>query len=379
MCTFGILRNEGITIARNPSLGCKNEISRSHVEKMGLSFKRISQDSAECRPANVSRNMAFEPKTRPNPVLQGSASQSVLVAIPTFRRSARLRHILPHLTQTLRTKHHIEILIVDNNPLPIERKFVQTFAQHSNTPVHYIHESQPGVSNARNAAVQFASSRFIAFLDDDMEVTENWVDGLVNVSIEHQAGVVFGPLIAKFADAVDPRNTYLSSFYARHSKQTEAGVSSESFGTGGCLIDLETCVLPTPAFDTRLNESGGEDDILFDALRANGTLFGWAPSALCYECVPEARTTSKYVAKRNFGYGQGPSRIAASKGFFGTPQLARHMIVGLGQLGVFGLIYLLAVLANRPSNVRYLALSARSLGKIFWFDKFKPKLYGGAS
>ena len=103
----------------------------------------------------------------------------------------------------------------------------------------------------------FASSRFIAFLDDDMEITKNWIDGLVKVAVEHAAGVVFGPLIAKFADAADPKNTYLSSFYARHSKQTEAGVSDEAFGTGGCLIDLESCVLPSPAFDTRLNESGG--------------------------------------------------------------------------------------------------------------------------
>lgn len=321
----------------------------------------------------------FDSETGAMTVLPGKDSHSVLIAIPTFRRSERLRDLLPHLTQTLKTKHRVEILIIDNNPLPIEQIFVYGFAAQSDIPVHYIHEPQAGVSNARNAAIQFASSRFIAFLDDDMDVTENWIDGLVEVSVDHSAGVVFGPLTAKFTDAANPRNSYLSSFYARHSKQIQAGVSSESFGTGGCLIDLETCVLPTPAFDTRLNESGGEDDILFEALRANGTLFGWAPSTLCYEYVPEARTTSKYIAKRNFGYGQGPSRIAASKGFFGTPQLARHMIVGLLQLGVFGMVFLLAALINHPSNVRYLALSARGLGKVFWFDKFKPKLYGGAS
>jgi len=305
--------------------------------------------------------------------------QSVLIAIPTFRRSARLQKLLPHLTERLQSIHDVEILVVDNNPLPNERKFVESFASQTHYPVHYIHESQSGVSNARNAAINFATSHFIAFLDDDMEITENWIDGLVKVAIEHQTGVVFGPLIAKFVDASDPRNTYLSSFYARDSKQTKAGVSTEAFGTGGCLIDLETCVLPTPAFDTRLNESGGEDDILFEALREKGTLFGWAPSALCFECVPPERTTPAYIAKRNFGYGQGPSRIAAAKGFSGIIQLLRHMIVGLLQLGAFGSIYLVAKLLNRPSKVRYLALSARGLGKVLWFDRFKPKLYGGSN
>jgi len=57
----------------------------------------------------------------------------------------------------------------------------------------------------------------------------------------------------------------------------------------------------------------------------------------------------------------------------------RHMTVGLAQLGVFGAVYLLAALFNRPSKIRYLALSARGLGKILWFDRFKPKLYGGAN
>jgi len=305
--------------------------------------------------------------------------QSVLIAIPTFRRSARLKKLLPQITRTLRSIHDVEILVVDNNPLPNERKYVESYAEKTDYPVHYVHESNAGVSNARNAAIDFATARFIAFLDDDMEITKNWIDGLVHVAVQHKAGVVFGPLIAKFANPTDPRNTYLSSFYARHSKQIEAGISEEAFGTGGCLIDLEKCVLPIPPFDTRLNESGGEDDILFEALREKGTKFGWAPSALCYECVPEHRTTPEYIAKRNFGYGQGPSRIAAAKGLAGSLQLIRHMIVGLAQLGLFGSVYIICKIWKRPSQVRYLALSARGLGKVFWFDKFKPKLYGGSN
>ena len=232
------------------------------------------------------------------------------------------------------------------------------------------------MSSSRNAAVNFVPTRFLAFLDDDMDITENWIDGLVKVAVDHNAGVVFGPLIAKFEDASDPRNAYLSSFYTRQTEQTEAGISSVAFGTGGCLIDLENCVLPEPAFDTRLNESGGEDDIFFEALHSSGTSYGWAPSAICYENVPPERTTSEYIAKRNFGFGQGPSRIAASKGLAGSVQLARHMCVGLAQLGVFGLLYVAGKAINRPSQVRYLALSARGLGKVLWFDRFRPKLYG---
>jgi len=206
--------------------------------------------------------MTSETATKANFAPPIAEPESVLIAIPTFRRSARLKALLPLITEILKSQHKIEILVIDNNPLPNERKFVETFAKVTNYPVHYVHEPKAGVSNARNAAIAFAKTRFIAFLDDDMEITENWIDGLVKVAVDYKTGVVFGPLIAKFSDAADPRNTYLSSFYARHSKQKNAGVSDEAFGTGGCLIDLQNCVLPSPAFDTRLNESGGEDDIL---------------------------------------------------------------------------------------------------------------------
>jgi len=318
-------------------------------------------------------------KLRPTGPLAQENPQSVLIAIPTFQRSRRLKMLLSHVIETLETVHRIEILIVDNNALPIEQKFVQKFSKTSPYPVHYIHEAKAGVSNARNAALGFATSRFVGFLDDDMEITKSWIDSLVQVAIRHEAGIVFGPLTAKFMDDADPRNSYLSSFYTRHSKQTEPGLSDEAYGTGGCLIDLDSCPLPEPPFDTNLNESGGEDDIFFEALRENGVRIGWAPEALCYECVPPERTTSKYIARRNFGYGQGPSRIAASRGIAGTFQLIRHMSVGLAQLGIFGTIFLVSKLGNRPSEVRYLALTARGLGKILWFDKFQQKFYGIAS
>ena len=305
--------------------------------------------------------------------------QKVLIAIPTFRRSARLKALLPHVIKTISSVHAVEILVIDNNTLPVEQKFVRNFSKNSIFPVHYVHEPKPGVSNARNAALEFATSRFVAFLDDDMEVTSGWIDSLVKVSVVHGAGLVFGPLIAKFENEADPRNPYLSSLYTRHSKQTEPGLTGEAYGTGGCLIDLENCILSDPPFDPDLNESGGEDDIFFEGLHKRGTLYGWAPNALCYECVPPDRTTTNYIARRNFGFGQGPSRIAASHGIAGIPQLIRHMSVGMIQLSVFGLLYLIAKVSKRPSQVRFLALGARALGKIFWLNAFRPKFYGNSS
>lgn len=305
-------------------------------------------------------------------------TQTVTIIILTFQRSVALRHVLKTLNARLRTRHTVNIRIVDNNPLPQEKRFVEEFRAESNYALTYIHEPAAGVSNARNAGLANISTRFVAFLDDDMEITAEWIDGMVETAIDHGTGLVFGPVEARFPNPDDPRNPYLSPFYERLIKSGKKGEIHETLGTGGCLIDLDHCRLPTPHFDPNLNESGGEDDIFFDHLRKTGTRVGYAPRAVSYELVPEDRITPEYIKKRNFGYGQAPSRICAARGLKGLVGIARHMTVGAAQLGVYGPVYVLLRLFRHPARDKYLALTARGLGKIFWMNTFKPKLYGAS-
>lgn len=302
----------------------------------------------------------------------------VMIAIPTFQRSGELLHVLATTRDRLKTRNRVSLLIIDNNPTPQEEDAITTFSKTTDLPVHYLHEPRPGVSNARNAAFAFVDTRFLAFLDDDMEITDLWLDELIQTSLESGFGVIFGPIVAKFDDQADPRNPYLSPFFSRTLENQNMIEIKKPFGTGGCLIDLTQGQHPNPPFEPDLNESGGEDDIFFSALERSGVGFGWAKRALCYENVPDERTTTRYILRRNFGYGQAPTRLAAARGFLGIPQIARHMLTGLFQSGVYGSLFLAAFLLKRPSSVRYLALTARGFGKIFWADRFQQKFYGAS-
>jgi glycosyltransferase involved in cell wall biosynthesis len=305
-------------------------------------------------------------------------TETVTVIIPTFQRSAALRHVLETLSARLKTRHDVNILVVDNNPLPQEKRVIERFRDQTPFDIRYVHQPAAGVSNARNAGLLNTTTRFVAFLDDDMEVTEDWVDGLVETALDHGTGLVFGPVEAKFPNRDDPRNQHLAPFYARLSRGTQKGEMHETFGTGGCLIDLSTCQLPNPPFDPSLNESGGEDDIFFDHLRSTGTKVGYAPRAVSYEIVPADRLTSRYIKKRNFGYGQAPSRICAARGRQGWAGVTRHMCVGLGQFSVYGALHLGLKIVQHPAQDKFLALTAQGFGKVFWMNKFQPKLYGAS-
>ena len=308
---------------------------------------------------------------------QSQKETGVCVVIPTFCRSKGLRLTIESLfLQTMMTQD-IKVLIVDNNPRPIEKPLVDKLSIQFKHKIKYVHEPNAGVSNARNAAMKIASnSRYIAFLDDDMCVSPEWLSSLLKTSKSFQAGLVFGPTYAVMPNKEDPCNHYMEPFFERIIHKDSDGYIDETLGTGGCLIDLDLCQLPNPPFNPKMNERGGEDDIFFDHLKLTGTRVAWSTKAISYEIVPENRATRKYIWKRNFGYGQGPSRIHVNRGLKGLPKTLYYMTTGSIQLLIYAPHLAFLKLLNRPSQSKYLALTARALGKVFWQDKFSPLLYG---
>jgi hypothetical protein len=303
----------------------------------------------------------------------------VCVVIPTYKRAEGLRVAIESLFGQSIMAQGIRVLVVDNNALPVEKTAVAVLSAKFNHPIEYIHEPNAGVSNARNAAMKTAtSSRFIAFLDDDMIVSPDWLSSLLATSKALKAGLVFGPTYAVMPNVDDPGNMYMEPFFERRLTMENDGYIEETLGTGGCLIDLEHCQLPTPPFNPAYNQIGGEDDIFFDHLKQTGTRVVWSAKATSYEMVPVSRVTPGYIWKRNFGYGQGPARIHASRGASGVPKILYFMMTGTIQFLCYAPILAFQTAAGRPARSKYLALTARALGKIFWQNRFTPHLYGKA-
>ena len=305
-------------------------------------------------------------------------SQGISIIIPTFRRPDGIKIALESVLEQDSTGRIMEIVVADNDPNAGAQDYVTTIAETSDLPIIYKHIPEPGVSNARNGALEIARGRYIIFLDDDMEATEGWVEQFLNVSEKYNAGIVFLPAIAAMPDPNDPLNQYMAPFFSRVFDAPE-GIMDHCLGTGGCMLDLDLCQMPSPAFDPALNEVGGEDDFLFNHLMDTGTKVAWSPDALAHEHVPAKRATPEYLWTRNFAFGQGPTQSAADKGVKGILEIIKWMCVGAVQLLVYGSIYLVLRALGKPLFMKYLARTAQSLGKILWWGNFTPRLYGAAT
>ncbi len=306
-------------------------------------------------------------------------SEGVSIVVPTFRRPDGIRLALTSLLEQNAGERIMEVIVADNDPDGGAKDTVLEFTKEAPFEIVYVHVPDPGVSNARNGALKAVRGRFIIFLDDDMEALPGWVEALIQTSLSFKAGIVFGPAVAAMPDPADPRNPYLEPYFSRLAQTDREGLIKETLGTGGCLLDLTLCDMPSPPFDTALNETGGEDDILFDHLRQGGTKVAWSPRAKAWEHVPASRATDQYIWKRNFAFGQGPCGIAMERGAKGIPALIRFMVAGSLQLLLYVPPYLILRALKRPAYVKYLAKTARGLGKIFWWDSLSPKLYGAAT
>jgi len=301
--------------------------------------------------------------------------EGVSIVIPTYKRPDGIRIALNSLKGQSAGNRVIEIIVADNDPKGSAKGYVTRFAKTSDIEVIYKHVPEPGVSNARNGALDVARGRFIAFLDDDMVALPGWLEELVKAALKYDAAITFGPAKALMPNQEDPLNPYMAPFFSRIADAPE-GYIEKCLGTGGCLLDLSLCHMPSPPFNPIHNETGGEDDALFHHLQQHGAKVAWAIKAESHEIVPASRATPAYMWKRNFAFGQGPSQEQADKGISGIFGILKWMIIGIIQLCVYGPLYLSLKTIKQPKYIHYHNRTAQALGKIFWWSSFTQKLYG---
>ena len=299
---------------------------------------------------------------------------SVAVLIPTYRRNDALADAVRSVFAQTRLPD--EIVIVDNDPQAGARAAVEQLSDSAPVRLSYVHEPNPGVSNARNTGFAHTSARFIAQLDDDETASPHWLASLLDASEALDAPIVFGPVIAQLPAPLTRgvRAAYTQRLYSRLGS-SDTQLIDKPHGCGNALFDREALDLPTPVFDDAANEIGGEDDMLFQKLQAQGVRFGWAAQADVFEHVQARRLSWGNLLQRSFAYGQGPTQTCAQ-----SPRtwagVAFWMSVGAAQMLVFGACAPVARLISAQAAAECLDKAAQGLGKLIWFEALSPRLYG---
>jgi hypothetical protein len=306
----------------------------------------------------------------------GAMSARISIIIPTQRRPIGLeRAIRSTFVQTGVDLDACELVVADNDVEPSAAPLVEALEAQAPFPVVYVHEPRPGVANVRNAAMAVAKGELIASLDDDEEAPAGWLAALLASQVRFGADVVFGPVRGRAPPEIRRHKAYFERFFSRLGPH-EAQVLDYYYGCGDSLVLRSALPDPVRPFSEVRNHIGGEDDLLFGAMKARGARFAWEPAAWVWEDPEPSRLSLGYTLPRAFSYGQGPSSACATK----TPPdrlgVAYWMAQGLLQATVYGVLAGLKWALRRPDMADSLDRAVRGLGKTFWWGPFKLAFYG---
>ncbi|MDQ6662740.1 MAG: glycosyltransferase, partial [Chloroflexota bacterium] len=230
---------------------------------------------------------------------------AVAVAVATFARPEGIRTLLPLLLQQVESvSFHSWVLVVDNNPQPDARVFVEQFLGPS---VRYIHEPVPGISSARNRALlESMDADVIVFIDDDEVPLDSWLATLVEHWLGWHCAAVAGPVVSEFAQRPDEWIVG-SGVFARYRVRT--GSTLQGAATNNLLLDLKWLHTQGIQFDARFGITGGSDTLLTRQIIRAGGQIRWCDEAEVREIVPPVRSTRRWVIRRTLRTSNDWSRV----------------------------------------------------------------------
>jgi glucosyl-dolichyl phosphate glucuronosyltransferase len=128
----------------------------------------------------------------------------ISVIVATRDRASLLKCTLEALCGQISPGCPVEILVADNASTDETRQVVQAAARESSIPVRYLTESRPGKSHALNTAVSHARGDLLAFTDDDVLPSPNWLAAYTRAFGETGADYAAGRILPLW-EATPPR------------------------------------------------------------------------------------------------------------------------------------------------------------------------------
>jgi glycosyltransferase involved in cell wall biosynthesis len=116
------------------------------------------------------------------------------IVIPTIRIK-NINACIKSICNEKNKKFKFEILII-NNSKNLNEKF-DLLKELANFKIRYFHVKNQGATEARHIGLIYSKSDIISFIDDDIIVSDTWLETIINTfKINPQIGLIGGPAIA---------------------------------------------------------------------------------------------------------------------------------------------------------------------------------------
>lgn len=228
-----------------------------------------------------------------------------------------------------------EIVLIDNNSSDDTKLVTETFNHNSELDIHYVFESRQGVSAARNKGIDQSRGTYLISIDDDIRVTENWLQSIVSTFKQYDCDAVGGRIHIESQNSLPDWITKDMYGFLGHQ---DFGTNShkmdgiKEFPFGGNMAIHKRVINLIGKFNVDMGRKGaglskeelfkGEETDFFHRLAAKGGSFYYHPEALVYhKILPHQLKKSFFLTLHNNAGILYAQRDATSykRNFLGIP------------------------------------------------------------
>ncbi len=225
----------------------------------------------------------------------------LVIGIPTYKRPSMLKKLILSIFSMDINEDLIKsvtIVLVDNDTKRTGEPIAQELMTQcpSSFNFHYYSFPKKGLTNVRNEILDRAlifNPDYIAFVDDDEYVAEYWLNEMITTMVKNNADIVQGPNVPVFEKK--PAH-YLACWF--NFDNFENNEKIDFVETGNSMIRSKFLRDNNLRFDSRFNQTGGEDTYFGVRAIKNGAVIFWAKNAIVYETIPRSRSTVQWLVKR---------------------------------------------------------------------------------
>lgn len=269
---------------------------------------------------------------------------SIDLVVCTYNNAALLDRALAAISaQKVSSGVDWRVLVVDNNCTDETPEVVEKHERSGAFALHRIVEPSQGLTPARLCGVRNTSGEWIAFVDDDCLLAEDWVEQAVRFAAEHPACGAFGGQVILDWET-DPPPYVLKRRYAYAGKRHGETAHRRPWIAGAGMAVRRTALADSgwvakQFLQDRIGKrpvSGGDMEI---GLRiAEGHEVWYNPACKLRHVIPAHRMTREYLLRITFGLGASRHNATALTWKRSYPAWLLYSMIysaGFGAMGVF--------------------------------------------
>lgn len=228
-----------------------------------------------------------------------SMSTLTVLCVCTYRRPEGLSRLLDAV-KALESPGRLEIVVIDNHEGQAGFDVCRRLPSDYPFKVHAKSESGPGITFARNAALNAALAlepANLAFLDDDEWPSPQWLVELRKTMKHYDADIVGGPTLTDFPE--DTSDEFRNNPYFGADMDLNDGQVCQLQAAGNAYMKAAIVKPLAPEFfHPDFANSCGEDLAFFTQLHDRGARMHWSANAVVHESVDAYRLSEQWLRSR---------------------------------------------------------------------------------